>query len=91
MIESLRIYFDDGTTWTEPEGGLFLWVRCPAGISASELLPKALEAGVAYVPGKYFYSQKPDDTTIRLNFCNATEDKIVEGIKRLAGVIKTAR
>lgn len=91
MIEALRNHFDDGTTWTEPEGGLFLWVRCPAGISASELLPKALEAGVAYVPGKYFYSQKPDDTTLRLNFCNATEDKIVEGIKRLAGVIKTAR
>ncbi len=90
MIEALRNHFDDGTTWTEPEGGLFLWVRCPAGISASALLPKALQAGVAYVPGKYFYSQKPDDATIRLNFCNATEEKIVEGIRRLAGVIKTA-
>ncbi len=90
MIDALRNYFDDGTTWTEPEGGLFLWVRCPAGISASGLLPKALEAGVAYVPGKYFYSEKPDDTTLRLNFCNATEEKIVEGVKRLAGVIKTA-
>ncbi len=90
MMKALQTCFDDGTTWTEPEGGLFLWVRMPSGISASELLPDALEAGVAYVPGKYFYSEKPDDTTLRLNFCNANEEKIVEGIKRLAGVIRTA-
>jgi 2-aminoadipate transaminase len=88
MIEALRNSFEDGTTWTEPEGGLFLWVKLPTGVSASELLPKALAAGVAYVPGKYFYSQKPDDSTMRLNFCSATEEKIVEGIRRLAGVIK---
>jgi 2-aminoadipate transaminase len=90
MIEALRNSFEDGTTWTEPEGGLFLWVKLPSGISASELLPKALEAGVAYVPGKYFYSQKPDDSTMRLNFCSATEEMIIEGIGRLAGVIKKA-
>ncbi len=90
MIELLRTHFGDGTTWTEPEGGLFLWVKLPAGISASELLPKALKAGVAYVPGKYFYSEKPDDRTLRLNFCYANEEKTLEGIKRLAGVIKTA-
>jgi 2-aminoadipate transaminase len=90
MIELLRAHFGDGTTWTEPEGGLFLWVKLPAEISASELLPKALKAGVAYVPGKYFYSEKPDDTTLRLNFCYADEEKTLEGIKRLAGVIKTA-
>lgn len=90
MIELLRTHFGDGTTWTEPEGGLFLWVKLPAEISASELLPKALKAGVAYVPGKYFYSEKPDDTTLRLNFCYANEEKTLEGIKRLAGVIKTA-
>jgi 2-aminoadipate transaminase len=90
MIELLRTHFGDGTTWTEPEGGLFLWVKLPAEISASELLPKALKAGVAYVPGKYFYSEKPDDTTLRLNFCYADEEKTLEGIKRLAGVIKTA-
>ena len=88
MIDALRRYFTDGTTWTEPEGGLFLWVKLPAGISASDLLPLALKAGLAYVPGKYFFSQKPDDTTLRLNFCNATEENIVEGIKRLAAVVK---
>jgi len=91
MIDSLRAHFNDGTTWTEPEGGLFLWVKLPDGMSGSELLPEALKAGVAYVPGKYFYSAKPDDSTLRVNFCNATEDNIVEGIKRLAGVVGAAR
>jgi 2-aminoadipate transaminase len=90
MIESLAREFKDETTWSEPEGGLFLWVKLPEGISTSELLPKALKAGFAYVPGKYFFSQKPDDTTLRLNFCNATEENIVEGVKRLAAVVKSA-
>ncbi|MEE9553123.1 MAG: PLP-dependent aminotransferase family protein [candidate division Zixibacteria bacterium] len=88
MMNALRTYFNNGVTWTEPEGGLFLWVKLPAGISGSGLLPEALNAGVAYVPGKYFYSAVPDDATLRLNFCNASEDNIIEGVKRLAGVIK---
>jgi 2-aminoadipate transaminase len=91
MINALRTYFADGSTWTEPEGGLFLWVRLPAGISGSRMLPEALKAGVAYVPGKYFYSAEPNDATLRLNFCNATEENIVEGVKRLAGVIQFTR
>jgi DNA-binding transcriptional MocR family regulator len=90
MIDALRKNFHDGTTWTEPEGGLFLWVKLPNNISASKLLPTALKAGFAYVPGKYFFSQRPDDSTMRLNFCNAAEDNIVEGIKRLASVVRSA-
>jgi 2-aminoadipate transaminase len=90
MIDAFRKYFDDGTTWTEPEGGLFLWVKLPAGLSASKLLPIALKAEFAYVPGKYFFSQKPDDTTLRLNFCNASEENIAEGVRRLAKVVKEA-
>ncbi len=88
MIETLAREFTDGTTWSEPEGGLFLWVKLRDGLSASELLPKAIKAGFAYVPGKYFFSQNPDDTTLRLNFCNASEENIVEGLKRLAAVVK---
>lgn len=90
MFKALSTYFNDGVTWTEPEGGLFLWVKLPAGVSGSGLLPEALNAGVAYVPGKYFYSAAPDDATLRLNFCNATEENIIEGVKRLAGVIRVA-
>ncbi len=90
MIETLSRELKNRATWSEPEGGLFLWVKLPDGISSSELLPKAISSGFAYVPGKYFYSQKPDDTTLRLNFCNASEENIVEGIKRLAAVVKAA-
>jgi 2-aminoadipate transaminase len=90
MIDTLARELKNGTTWSEPEGGLFLWVKLPEGISSSELLPKAIAAGFAYVPGRYFYSQKPDDSTLRLNFCNATEENIVEGVKRLAAVVKAA-
>jgi len=91
MLAALRKNFNDGTTWTEPEGGLFLWLKLPNSISSSELLPEALKAGIAYVPGRYFYSQTPDDSTLRVNFCNATEENIVEGVRRLAGVVKAAR
>jgi 2-aminoadipate transaminase len=90
MIDALRKNFDSSTTWTEPDGGLFLWVKLRDGISASKLLPVALKTGFAYVPGKYFFSQRPDDSTLRLNFCNATEDNIAEGIRRLAKVVKEA-
>ncbi len=88
MIEALKANFDDGTIWTEPEGGLFLWLKMPDGKSANDLLMTALDNKVAYVPGMYFFSEKPDDTTLRLNFCNATEENIKEGVKRLAKVIR---
>ena len=55
------------------------------------MLPKAVDAGVAYVPGKFFYSEKQDDSTMRLNFCNATEENIEIGTKRLADVILSAK
>jgi len=90
MIKMLNKYLSSCTTWTTPEGGLFLWLKLPESISATEMLPRAIDAGVAYVPGKFFYSEKQDDTTMRLNFCNATEENIELGIKRLANVIASA-
>ncbi len=91
MIEALKANFNDGTTWTEPEGGLFLWVKLPDGKSANDLLMTALENKVAYVPGMYFFSEKPDDTALRINFCNATEENIKEGVRRLAKVFGEAK
>ena len=90
MIKMLNKYLSSYTTWTTPEGGLFLWLKLPENISATEMLPRAIDAGVAYVPGKFFYSEKQDDTTMRLNFCNAMEENIELGIKRLANVIASA-
>lgn len=89
MIKMLEKYFGDKVSWTIPEGGLFLWIKIPRHISATEMLPKAIAAKVAYVPGKFFYSAKQDDSTMRLNFCNASEDNIEEGIKRLANVVES--
>jgi len=90
MVKMMKRHFPAGTTWTEPQGGLFLWVKVAGNLSTSTLLATAIKSGVAYVPGKFFYSEKADDTTIRLNFCNATMENIEEGIKRLAKVISSA-
>jgi 2-aminoadipate transaminase len=88
MVEALKEHFPEGVKWFEPEGGLFLWVELPSGISASNLLPKAVEEKVAYVPGKPFYPHEDKDNTLRLNFSNASPDLIREGIKRLGNVFK---
>jgi 2-aminoadipate transaminase len=88
MINTMRETFPDGIKWTEPEGGLFLWVELPKHMSAKELLPKAIELKVAYVHGEPFFPDRQGANTMRLNFSNATHEGIVEGIKRLAKLLK---
>lgn len=88
MIKTMRETFPDGIKWTEPEGGLFLWVELPTHMSAKELLPKAVEMKVAYVHGQPFHPDGQGQNTLRLNFSNATHEGIVEGIKRLARLFK---
>jgi len=86
MISALSKHCPEEVKWTEPEGGLFLWVTLPEGVSATQILQKAMERKVAYVPGKPFYAKEDKDNTLRLNFSNASEEKIEEGIKRLSEV-----
>ncbi|UCB53614.1 MAG: PLP-dependent aminotransferase family protein [Candidatus Zixiibacteriota bacterium] len=88
MVEALKEHFPEGVRWYEPEGGLFLWVELPEGISATDLLPAAVEQKVAYVPGKPFFPYEDKDNTLRLNFSNAKPDEIREGIKRLGKVFR---
>jgi 2-aminoadipate transaminase len=88
MIEALKEHFPEDVKWYEPEGGLFLWVELPESISATDLLPVAVEEKVAYVPGKPFYPHEDKDNTLRLNFSNAKPDEIREGIKRLGKVLR---
>ncbi len=88
MIQALKEHFPEGVKWYEPEGGLFLWVELPEGISATELLPVAVEQKVAYVPGKPFFPHEEKDNALRLNFSNANPDLIREGIKRLGKVFR---
>jgi 2-aminoadipate transaminase len=88
MIKAMREYFPENVKWTEPKGGLFLWVELPKEVSATALLQEALKEKVAYVPGKPFYPYEDKDNTLRLNFSNASSDMIIEGIKRLGKVFK---
>jgi DNA-binding transcriptional MocR family regulator len=88
MIEAMEKEFPSGVTFTRPEGGLFLWVTLPEKVAVSKMLNPAVEAGVAFVPGKPFYPHGDTDRHLRLNFCNASHEKIREGIKRLANVFK---
>jgi 2-aminoadipate transaminase len=87
MLDALERYFPEGTTWTKPKGGLFLWVTLPEGIDTLALMPKALENKVAYVPGSAFYAADGLPNTFRLNFSNASPAQIDIGIKRLGKVL----
>ncbi len=76
--------FPKSLTYTKPEGGIFLWCELPEGFNATQLLNKAVEAGVAYIPGTHFYTEKDTHhNTIRLNFSNATLENIEIGMTRL--------
>ncbi|MEJ6020992.1 aminotransferase-like domain-containing protein [Ramlibacter sp. PS4R-6] len=74
--------------WNTPDGGMFLWARLPAGMSAIELLPRAVEKNVAFVPGAPFYAQEPDLRALRLSFVTATHEQIDRGIAALAQAIR---
>lgn len=84
MLALLRQYMPDGCSWTHPEGGLFLYLTLPAGIEAVPLYEKALAAGVAYVAGEFFRTDGLGQNTIRLNYSFIPEEKMEEGIRRLA-------
>ena len=88
MMDALRAELGDAVEFTVPHGGLFLWVRLTGKggklADAHALAQKAIEAGVAFVPGAPFFSQNPDLSTLRLSFATADEDKIREGVARLA-------
>jgi 2-aminoadipate transaminase len=79
-----------GFSWTHPEGGMFLWVTCPEGVNTNELMLKAMERKVLFVPGQDFFSNEPGQRYMRLNFSNASGEQIREGIRRLADVCKAA-
>lgn len=87
MCETMKQYFPQGITFTYPEGGLFTWVTLPEGMDATALMPKVLAEKVAYVPGGPFYPHGGHRNHFRLNYSNMPEDRIVEGVKRLAAVL----
>jgi 2-aminoadipate transaminase len=87
MLEALRRDMPKGVEWTEPEGGLFLWVKLPKNMSANTLFPKAVENKVVYVVGSAFHCNGKGQNTMRLNFSYSSEEQINKGIERLAKMI----
>lgn len=88
MVESLREHFPAQATWTEPEGGLFIWAALPEYIDTGDLLAKALREGVAFVPGQAAYvDESRGRNSMRLNFSGVGDDEIREGIRRIGKAI----
>lgn len=91
MLGLLERYMPEGTSWTRPEGGLFLFLTLPEGIDTVALYDEALSAGVAYVAGSFFYTDGSHRNTMRLNFSFIDEAKMEPGIRLLADLISKAR
>jgi 2-aminoadipate transaminase len=87
-IATMKEHFPPEVTFTEPEGGLFCWAVLPENVNTKELLLAAVEKKVAFVPGGSFFANGGHENTMRINFSNMPEDKIVSGLKTLGEVIK---
>lgn len=88
MLDSLEEHMPPGVHWTHPQGGLFLWATLPEELNSSRVLEDAVKEKVAFVPGEPFYPCGGGHNTMRLNFSNATPEKINEGIARLGVVFR---
>jgi 2-aminoadipate transaminase len=91
MEASLERHLAGLASWMRPVGGMFFWLDLPEGLDAAALLPKAVEAGMAYVPGAAFYASAARTNTLRLSFVTAPPDKIEQGVAALARVLKEAQ
>ena len=83
MLSALAQSFPAGSTWTRPQGGLFVWAQLPGGLDAQALLEDAMRDKVAFVPGAPFYAEDPVRSTLRLNFSNRPPELIRDGMARL--------
>lgn len=86
MVGALAEYLPRAS-WTVPDGGFYTWVQLPEGLDARDMLPRAVTARVAYVPGTAFYADGQGADHMRLSFCFPTVERIHEGVRRLAGVV----
>ena len=83
MADSMEKYFPKSVQFTVPKGGMFTWATLEEDKSSLELFNRAIKKNVAFVPGDPFYINVSGINTLRLNYTNATSEKIEEGIKRL--------
>ncbi|WP_029430967.1 PLP-dependent aminotransferase family protein [Blastococcus sp. URHD0036] len=89
MMAAMPSTLPAGSTWTDPDGGMFTWVRLPGDVDTAELLPHAVAADVAFVPGAPFFAGTPDRATLRMSFTTNTPEQIAEGMARLTGVLSS--
>ena len=87
MLESLDAYFPKSAIWTKPQGGFYVWVTLPPEIDTKAMMPKAIVAKVAYVPGTAFYADGLGSWSMRLSYCHPTPERIREGVKALGNVV----
>jgi 2-aminoadipate transaminase len=87
-LSALTDLMPDGTTWTVPAGGFYIWLTLPTGLHSKEMLPRAIAERVAYVPGTGFYADGSGAAHLRLSYCFPAPDRIREGVRRLGTVIE---
>lgn len=90
MLEGIKEYFPEGVKYTDPEGGMFLWVEVPGVDDTVELFKECLEHDVAFVPGDPFFAGEVQPGAFRLNYSNMKEDQIEVGLKRLGAALTAA-
>lgn len=88
MVSEMKKNFPEGVKIFVPQGGLFVWLEFPRNINTTELMIKALEKNVAFVPGDPFYPNGGGENTCRFSFSNMPDDKIIEGIRRMGEVVR---
>ncbi len=88
MLDALAEHFPREAEWTHPQGGLFIWATLPAYIDTTDLLARALEDHVAFVPGRAAFVDGRGGSDMRLNFSGVGEDDIREGIRRIGEVVR---
>ncbi|MEA2525763.1 MAG: 2-aminoadipate transaminase [Thermomicrobiales bacterium] len=88
MLAALERHMPEGTTWTTPEGGFFIWVTLPEGIDATRMLPQAKERGVEYLPGATCYVDGSGKNQMRLSYSFAQDEQIEPGIQVISEIAK---
>lgn len=88
LLSLLEQYMPEGVRWTHPEGGLFLFLTMPEGFDAVRFYDTSLDAGVAYVAGEFFHPDGSGKNTMRMNFSFMTHQRIAEGVKLLAEILR---
>jgi 2-aminoadipate transaminase len=87
LLDALTEHMPPGTRWTRPGGGFYVWLTLPEGLDAKAMLPRAVTARVAYVPGTAFYADGFGSRCLRLSYCHPPPQRIREGVRRFASVL----